>query len=626
MSRRVKPGKLEGDVFDNHTSSSHPRQGLTQLPTSSSSPSFDQHPTDPALSELTNLHSITDVPSSGDPDHFANDSMDANVTAAAAAATVVVEYPFPQAAQNIHKQNVTGVEEQQTDSLQYPTAQKHQPHVLLLPQQQQRKESQAQLQAQSQAQSQSELQSHSLQAHPGQQVNSPLDQFNPPSSLKFQQLREPQQQQQQQQQQQHQQQQVSHMPQVVPVPELSQHASSHHQHQNINDKLDSDASAYVLSPSNQSEAYDSTVNGTSESSVDIFPEGMGDPSEYLITPMIEEQMFDNVAVLKEFVKEFGRKNEFGIAIAHSNNKAIYFTCELGGTYREKKIKKSEIQSNDFQTLNSKKIGSKKIRCPFAMVANFSKKRHYWILKITENKHNHPKLNPLLNFPMLRKRSSQVNETIRHMYTSGDKPSVIQQKLRSLYPSLIIKREDIYNEVRILKKKRLVPTHNQMKKQKVKALIDGSSMENGQPLQQTSHQQQQEPHAFQNELHSQPSKLQQQQQQQQALQDQDGIAWSSDPYSNLPDPSKKDVDQQAAATAATAAAVAAVEAFKQGSNVHQRQQNHDQHQESSTQSGQSQQNFLQYQNTDPQCQYNYASVSPHVKDQRFNIDERLLGDN
>ena len=178
-------------------------------------------------------------------------------------------------------------------------------------------------------------------------------------------------------------------------------------------------------------------------------------SLFLETPMFNEQEFDDVNVLKKFVKEFGRKNRFGIAIAHSNSKAIYFTCELGGGYRHKRVKND---GNGKKSIPSKRIGSKKIHCPFAMVATFSKKRQFWTLRITQNKHNHPRLNPLLNFPMLRKRSPRVNGTISYLYRQGDKPSVIQKKLEKLYPSLIIKREDIYNEVRILKKKGLVPSN------------------------------------------------------------------------------------------------------------------------------------------------------------------------
>ncbi|OWB54494.1 hypothetical protein B5S28_g343 [[Candida] boidinii] len=203
---------------------------------------------------------------------------------------------------------------------------------------------------------------------------------------------------------------------------------------------------------------------TSSHGDSIGSPGIGDPNEYLVTPMIEEQIFDNVNVLKEFVKEFGKKNEFGIAIAHSNNKAIYFTCELGGSYREKRSKRSpSYDENDF---HSKKIGTKKIKCPFAMVANYSKKKSYWTLRISENKHNHPKLDPLVNFPMLRKRSSHVNLTIKELYSAGDKPSVIHQKLSAIFPDLIIKREDIYNEIRILKKKGLVPTSSELKNRKI----------------------------------------------------------------------------------------------------------------------------------------------------------------
>lgn len=57
--------------------------------------------------------------------------------------------------------------------------------------------------------------------------------------------------------------------------------------------------------------------------------------------------------------------------------------------------------------------------------------------------------------MLRKRSSEVNEAICSLYEQGDKPGIIHHKLETLFPGLFIKREDIYNEIRTLKKKGLV---------------------------------------------------------------------------------------------------------------------------------------------------------------------------
>lgn len=382
-------------------------------------------------------------------------------------------------------------------------------------------------------------------------------------------------------------------------------------------------SVHSQSPASQVSAkhklydLDQLASSTQGSPVSTGLPGIGDPSEYLITPMIEEQEFDNVDVLKEFVKEFGRKNEFGIAIAHSNSKAIYFTCELGGAYREKKSKKAEFDPAD------KKVGSKKIRCPFAMVANFSKKKDFWTLKITQNKHNHTRLNPLLNFPMLRKRTSQVNATIRDLYSSGDKPSIIHEKLKAIFPGLIIKREDIYNEIRILKKRGLVPSQSQLKARKARNQMSSSASASTQALQAAQASQAYQAQSLdQSHLGTQPLPIpltasvpqQQHQQHQQQQQSQPLPPWPD--YQHLNTDAKKEE--------AAAAAVAAVEAFNEATGVTGDQQ----HQQLPQSVPHQHQAFQHYQNAQ-QAQYQYAyppGTSANKEEDHFNIDERLLGDN
>ncbi|ODV93905.1 hypothetical protein PACTADRAFT_35651 [Pachysolen tannophilus NRRL Y-2460] len=203
-------------------------------------------------------------------------------------------------------------------------------------------------------------------------------------------------------------------------------------------------------------------------------DNIGEPiltDEYFITPIFEPHQFTELPALKEYVKDFSKHNGFNIAIAHSNNKAIYFTCELGGAYRNKNLRRgpngelvemddpnlkdpSQYTTEDYK--KSKRMGSKKICCPFSIVANFSKKKQYWTLRVNDNHHNHPKLNPDEAAPIIRKRNNLVNDQILHLYKQGDKPSKIQERLVALFPEVNIKREDIYNEIRILKKRRVVP--------------------------------------------------------------------------------------------------------------------------------------------------------------------------
>ena len=175
----------------------------------------------------------------------------------------------------------------------------------------------------------------------------------------------------------------------------------------------------------------------------------------LITRPYPEQVFNSRDELNEFIAEFARDNGFGVVIAHSNKKAIYYTCELGGRYRHKKNKKidvtKQIDVGDGYMLDPD-TKTKKLKCPFAMTASYKKSANAWTLRTTCNEHNHPQLDPLSNHPMLRKRSDELNVMILEMYKLGTKPSHIESKIKEEYPDVLIKREDIYNEIRGYKRK------------------------------------------------------------------------------------------------------------------------------------------------------------------------------
>ncbi|EEQ40550.1 hypothetical protein EJF18_50163 [Clavispora lusitaniae] len=182
----------------------------------------------------------------------------------------------------------------------------------------------------------------------------------------------------------------------------------------------------------------------------------------LITRPFPEQMFHTRDELNEFISEFARDNGFGIVIAHSNKKAIYYTCELGGRYRHKKGKSIQQQEEEAARRQLNETGTayvlephartKKLRCPFSMTASFRKSNSIWSLRTTCNEHNHPQLDPLSNHPMLRKRSDELNLLILDLYKVGTKPSHIEAKIKHQFPDVLIKREDIYNEIRGYKRK------------------------------------------------------------------------------------------------------------------------------------------------------------------------------
>lgn len=182
----------------------------------------------------------------------------------------------------------------------------------------------------------------------------------------------------------------------------------------------------------------------------------------LITRPFPEQMFHTRDELNEFISEFARDNGFGIVIAHSNKKAIYYTCELGGRYRHKKGKSIQQQQEEEAERELNESGTayvldshartKKLRCPFSMTASYRKSNLIWSLRTTCNEHNHPQLDPLSNHPMLRKRSDELNLIILDLYKVGTKPSHIEAKIKHQFPDVLIKREDIYNEIRGYKRK------------------------------------------------------------------------------------------------------------------------------------------------------------------------------
>lgn len=182
----------------------------------------------------------------------------------------------------------------------------------------------------------------------------------------------------------------------------------------------------------------------------------------LITRPFLEQMFHTRDELNDFILDFARDNGFGIVIAHSNKKAIYYTCELGGRYRHKKGKTIQQQEEEEQQRRLNEQGTaymlephartKKLRCPFSMTASFRKLNLIWLLRTTCNEHNHPQLDPLSNHPMLRKRLDELNLLILDLYKVGTKPLHIEAKIKHQFPDVLIKREDIYNEIRGYKRK------------------------------------------------------------------------------------------------------------------------------------------------------------------------------
>ncbi|CDR46031.1 CYFA0S21e01244g1_1 [Cyberlindnera fabianii] len=189
--------------------------------------------------------------------------------------------------------------------------------------------------------------------------------------------------------------------------------------------------------------------------------------------------FDTRSELVTYIHQYAKDNGFGIVISHSNEKAIYFTCELGGTYRNKR------NINDKE--RKRKLTTRKINCPFSMVANCKKNDNdevvKWMLRITNADHNHDKLNLNESYPMLRRRNPDINRRIRELYLKGNKPLQIEKLLKDEFKDILINREDIYNETRKMKREEKgktghSPTVSQQHEQNAAAQLKAIAHEHG----------------------------------------------------------------------------------------------------------------------------------------------------
>ena len=91
-------------------------------------------------------------------------------------------------------------------------------------------------------------------------------------------------------------------------------------------------------------------------------------------PTQPQSEFTSRNELISYIHAYARENGFGIVISHSNEKAIYFTCELGGSYRNKR------NINDKE--RKRKLTTRKINCPFTMVANCKKNDNDEVVKLS----------------------------------------------------------------------------------------------------------------------------------------------------------------------------------------------------------------------------------------------------
>ena len=178
-----------------------------------------------------------------------------------------------------------------------------------------------------------------------------------------------------------------------------------------------------------------------------------------IGPTLAEDVFPSPDSIFDHLQKLG--NTYGYAVKRSdsypNPKAlqlrnekhpnwVLFTCT--------KARKPAIQNDDelsestsHDSKRRKKLGSKKVQCPFKVKAvRISDDGSSWRLKVKCGNHNHdPHIAPTAD-PMhrVRAQSPSVLEDIERMNRGGASTSTILATLRNKNPDLTLIPRDLYN--------------------------------------------------------------------------------------------------------------------------------------------------------------------------------------
>ncbi|KAF5755561.1 putative MULE transposase domain, FHY3/FAR1 family [Helianthus annuus] len=154
-------------------------------------------------------------------------------------------------------------------------------------------------------------------------------------------------------------------------------------------------------------------------------------------PFQVNERFMSLTDLKNWVQETGKDNGYVIVTRRSKNIGgttgmVWLVCDRSGEHRSK--------------ATVRKAGSKKIGCPFSLLAIRDVMNDTWELKVDCANHNHEPTTSLLGHAFVRRFTKAEYKLLEQLTAQNMEPRIIFQTLRKQFPDSLHVQKDVQNAV------------------------------------------------------------------------------------------------------------------------------------------------------------------------------------
>ncbi|XP_022041249.2 uncharacterized protein LOC110943825 [Helianthus annuus] len=154
-------------------------------------------------------------------------------------------------------------------------------------------------------------------------------------------------------------------------------------------------------------------------------------------PFQVNERFMSLTDLKNWVQETGKDNGYVIVTRRSKNIGgttgmVWLVCDRSGEHRSK--------------ATVRKAGSKKIGCPFSLLAIRDVTNDTWELKVDCANHNHEPTTSLLGHAFVRRFTKAEYKLVEQLTAQNMEPRIIFQTLRKQFPDSLHVQKDVQNAV------------------------------------------------------------------------------------------------------------------------------------------------------------------------------------
>ncbi|KAM0008529.1 putative MULE transposase domain, FHY3/FAR1 family [Helianthus debilis subsp. tardiflorus] len=154
-------------------------------------------------------------------------------------------------------------------------------------------------------------------------------------------------------------------------------------------------------------------------------------------PFQVNERFMSLTDLKNWVQETGKDNGYVIVTRRSKNIGgttgmVWLVCDRSGEHRSK--------------ATVWKAGSKKIGCPFSLLAIRDVTNDTWELKVDCANHNHEPTTSLLGHAFVRRFTKAEYKLVEQLTAQNMEPRIIFQTLRKQFPDSLHVQKDVQNAV------------------------------------------------------------------------------------------------------------------------------------------------------------------------------------